>query len=175
MDPQAFGVQWGPGEPPPPPARRSLGRVIAAVLVPLLALAAVGIGFAISAGSPAYDAGAKPASGAAADDVADRALWRAVAADKILPPTLDREGSEVYYRLAVDPDESCSLLPSAFIKALGSAGCEHVVQATYVDSTESVVATVGLVAVGGSVAQRAALFQDWVADSYARQDRKSVV
>jgi hypothetical protein len=98
-----------------------------------------------------------------------RAAWRSVTANRILPPQLHREGTEVYYRLAVDPDESCSLLPGPFVKALGQAGCERVVQATYVDSTESVVATVGLVAVGGSTAQRQALFQDWTADSYARQ------
>jgi hypothetical protein len=69
----------------------------------------------------------------------------------------------------VDPAVSCAQLPSSFVKALGAAGCEHVVQATYVDSTESVVATVGLVAVGGTTAQRAALFQNWTADAYARQ------
>ena len=171
MDPQAFGVQQGPGEPaPPPPAgRRSPGRVAAAVLVPVVALAAVGIGFVISGGSASYDAGAEPGSGAASGDVAARAAWRSASADQILPTQIHREGTEVYYRLAVDPDESCAQLPSAFVKALGPGGCEHVVQATYLDSTESVVATVGLVAVGGSAAERQALFQNWTADSYARQ------
>ena len=171
MDPQAFGVQQGPGEPaaPPPAIRRSPGRVAAAVLVPVVALAVIGIGFAISSDSPAYDAGAKPGSGAASAAVAARAVWRSVSAEQILPAQIHREGSEIYYRLAVDPDESCSVLPGPFVKALGAAGCEHVVQATYLDSTESVVATVGLVAVGGSSAERQALFQAWTADSYARQ------
>ena len=171
MDPQAFGVQQGPGEPaPPPPARRrSPGRVAAAVLVPVVALAAVGIGFAISGGSASYDAGAKPGSEAAASDVAARAAWRSVSANQIMPTQLHREGTEVYYRLAVDPDESCAQLPSAFVKAIGPGGCESVVEATYLDSTESVVATVGLVAVGGSAADRQQLFQNWTADSYARQ------
>jgi hypothetical protein len=171
VDPQAFGVAGEParfaGIPYRP--RRSSARVAAAVLVPLLALAAVGIGFAISGGSPAYDAGAAPGSGAASADVTARAAWRSVSADKILPAQLHGEGTEAYYRLAVDPDESCAQLPSAFTKALGQAGCEHVVQATYLDSTESVVATVGLVAVGGSTAERTALFQNWTADAYARQ------
>jgi hypothetical protein len=143
--------------------------VRAAVLVPLLAVAAAGLGLALSAGAPAYDAGARPGSGAASSDVAARAIWRSASAEQILPAKIDREGSEAYYRLAVDPNESCSHLPSAFIKALGAAGCTHVVRATYVDSTESVVATVGLVAVGGTSAQRASLFQNWTADSYARQ------
>ena len=171
MDPQAWGAAGEParfaGIPHRP--RRSPARVAAAVLVPLLALAAVGIGLAVSGGSPGYDAGARPGSGASTTDVAARAAWRGVSAEEILPSELHREGSEVYYRLAVDPDESCAQLPSAFVKALGQAGCEHVVQATYLDSTESVVATVGLVAVGGSTARRAALFQNWTADAYARQ------
>jgi hypothetical protein len=171
VESQAFGTDGGfpdaAGLPPRP--RRSPGRVVAAVLVPLLALAAAGVGFALSGGAPAYDAGAGPGSGAASSDVAARAAWRSASAEQILPAKLDREGSEAYYRLAVDPNESCSRLPSAFIKAIGAAGCTHVVRATYVDSTESVVATVGLVAIGGTSAQRASLFQSWTADSYARQ------
>lgn len=171
MQSQAFGADGGfpetAGLPPRPP--RSPGRVVAAVLVPLLALTTAGIGLAISGGTPSYDAGAKPGSGAASADVAARAVWRTASADRILPPRIDREGTEAYYRLGVDPDESCAQLPKAFIKALGAAGCEHVLQATYIDSTESVVATVGLVAVGGTPAQRQALFQGWTADSYARQ------
>ena len=172
MDPQAFGAAgepaWAAGLPPRP-GGPSPARVAAAVLVPIVALAVVGLGFALSGGSPGYDAGARPGSGASTTDVAARAAWRGVSAEEILPSELHREGSEVYYRLAVDPDESCAQLPSAFVKALGQAGCEHVVQATYLDSTESVVATVGLVAVGGSTARRAALFQNWTADAYARQ------
>jgi hypothetical protein len=171
VDPQAYGVPQWQGEPaaPSPAVRRSPGRVAAAVLVPLAALAAVGIGFSMSSTAPAYDAGAKPGSGAAAADVAARAAWRSVTANQILPPQIHREGTEVYYRLAVDPNESCASLPAPFLKALGSAGCSQVVQATYVDSTESVVATVGLVAVGGSAAERQTLFQTWTADSFARQ------
>jgi hypothetical protein len=143
--------------------------VAAAVLVPLLAFAVGGIAFAISGGGASYDAGAGPGSGAAAADVAARAAWRSVSADKILPPQIDRTGTEAYYRLGVDPDDSCAQLPGAFLKALGSAGCAHVVQATYIDVTETVVATVGVVAVGGSTAQRTSLFQNWTADAYARQ------
>ena len=171
MDPQAYGVDGGFAQPAGPVRRprRSPARVAAAALVPLAALAACGIGFAVSGGAPSYDAGAKPASGAAAPDVAARAAWRSVTADQILPPQMHREGTETYYRIGVDPDESCAQLPGAFLKAVGSAGCEHVMQATYIDSTESVVATVGLVAVGGSPAQRASLFQNWTGDAYARQ------
>ncbi|HTJ67381.1 MAG TPA: hypothetical protein VL551_07630 [Actinospica sp.] len=171
MDSQAFGADGGYPEAAglPPGPRRSPGRVIAAVLVPLLALAVFGIAFALSGGAPAYDAGAKPGSGAASSDVAARAVWRSASADQILPPQIDREGTEAYYRLGVDANESCAQLPSTFVKVLGAAGCAHVIQATYLDSTETVVATVGLVAVGGTTAQRSALFQSWTADAYARQ------
>ncbi|HET9170647.1 MAG TPA: hypothetical protein VFN97_14500 [Actinospica sp.] len=171
MDSQAFGTDGGYPEPAgwPGRPRRSPGRVAAAVLVPLLALAAVGLGLALSGGAPAYDRGARPGSGAASSDVAARAVWRTSYAERILPARISREGTEDYYRLGVDPVETCASLPGAFLRALGAAGCEHVVRATYVDSTESVVATVGFVALGGTSAQRAAVFQKWTGDAYARR------
>ena len=167
MDPQVFGGGDPAGRRPP--GRVLRGRAAGAVLLPLVALAVVGAGYAISGEAAAADAGARPASSAAAADVAARAAWRAASADAILPPKLTREGTETYYRVAVDPDESCGRLPAGFTKALGQAGCVRLLQATYVDSTESVVATVGLVVAGGTSAQRATLFQDWTADAFARQ------
>ena len=171
MDSQAFGTDGGfpdaAGWPPRP--RRSPGRVAAAVLVPLLALAVLGLGLALSGGAPAYDQGAGPGSGAASNDIAARAVWRTSYAEQILPAKISREGTEAYYRLGIDPVETCAALPGAFLKALGALGCAHVVEATYVDSTESVVATVGFVAVGGSSADRSALFLKWTGDAYARQ------
>jgi len=169
VDQQAFGAGGGFRTEPPVRGRRPAGRTAAAVLALLAALAAAGIGFAISGASAAVDAGAAPASADSAADVAARSVWRTASADAILPPKLTREGTEAYYRLAVDPDESCAQLPADFVKALGKAGCVRVLQATYVDSTESVVATVGLVVAGGSASQRAALFQNWTADSYAKK------
>jgi hypothetical protein len=170
VDQQACGAGGGfAGTAPPVRGRRPARRTAAAVLVLLVAIAAAGIGFAVSGGGAAVDAGAAAASGDPAADVAARSAWRTASADTILPPKLAREGTEAYYRLAVDPDESCGQLPADFVKALGPAGCVRVVQATYVDSTESVVATVGLVVAGGTAGQRAALFQNWTADSYAKK------
>jgi hypothetical protein len=143
--------------------------VAAAGLVVLASLGVFGVGLALSGGGAAADAGAKPASGDAPGDVAARSAWRSAPSDAILPPKLSREGTESYYRLAVDADESCAQLPAAFRARLGRAGCVRLVQATYVDSTESVVATVGVVVAGGSAADRTALFQDWTADSFAKQ------
>jgi hypothetical protein len=139
------------------------------VLVPLLALAAVAGGFALSGGAAAVDAGAGPASSDGAADVSARAVWRTASADALLPAKLTREGTETYYRVALDPSESCAQLPAGFVHALAPAGCVRLLQATYIDSTESVVATVGLVVAGGTAAQRGALFQNWTADSFARQ------
>jgi len=175
VDPQQFGAgtgfpAWPPLAPPPPPRpRRSPGRVLAAFVVVLAALAVAVLGLRISGGSPAVQAGAGAASGDSAADVAARSLWRTASADSLLPPQLNREGTEAYYRLAVDADESCAQLPAAFRAALAPAGCVRLVQATYVDSTESLVATVGLVVTGGTSAQRVELFQNWTADAYARQ------
>jgi hypothetical protein len=171
VDQQAFGAGGGyPGAAPPPVrGRRSPRRPLAAVLVLLVAFAVVGVGYAWSGGTAAVDAGAASASADAAGDAATRALWRTASAAALLPAELSREGTEVYYRLAVDPSESCALLPAPFVKALGPAGCLRVLQATYVDSTESVVATVGIVVAGGSAAQRGTLFQNWTADSFARR------
>ena len=147
VDPQQFGGSAGfpvwpppaPSQPPPAPPRRSAGRILAAFAVVILAAAAAALGLAVSGGAPAVDAGARPGSGAAPADVAARALWRTAPADRLLPPQLGREGTEAYYRMAVDTDESCARLPAAFRRALAPAGCVRLVQATYVDSTQSVV------------------------------------
>jgi hypothetical protein len=171
VDQQEFGTGGGYPEAAPPPSRgrRPPRRALAAVLVLLVAFAVVGAGYALSGGAAAADAGAAPASSDSGADTATRALWRTASADALLPAKLTREGTESYYRLAVDPSESCGLLPAGFVKALGPAGCVRVLQASYVDSTESVVATVGLVVAGGTAAQRGALFQNWTADSFAKQ------
>jgi hypothetical protein len=180
VDPQEFGAGTGlPAWPPPvpwlqaPPAparpRRSRARILAAVVIVLAALGVGLLGYAATGGRPAVDQGAGKGSGAAAADVAARAVWRTAPADELFAPTLSSEGTEEYYRLAIDQDESCAQLPAAFLRALAPAGCVRLIQATYLDSTESVVATVGLVVTGGTAAQRGALEQSWAGDSYARQ------
>ena len=171
MDPQAA---WPPPPAPPMPpaaaarARRSSARVSAAVGVVAVAVAAFAVGLAVSGSSPARP-DAQPGSGASPEQITAESLWRTEPADKILPARLEREGTESYYRLAVDPDEDCAQLPAAFRTALGRAGCGHLLEATYLDSTESVVVTLGLVVTDGTAAERTALFQNWTADSYARQ------
>lgn len=157
--------------PPPPRPRASRGAVVKAGLAVAGALVLTGVGIAIAlpSGSGTFTSGAGSAQGGSTKDEAVEALWRTVPANQLLPATLTREGTESYSRLAVDPAESCSALPAAFIKALAPATCERVVQATYVDRTQTVTATVGLVVIGGGTAQRGAVFQSWTADAYAKQ------
>jgi hypothetical protein len=157
--------QWSQGEvasiPPRLPVRVKAG---AAVLV-LIALAAGAGGVAISGSNSS--AAAAHSSGLAAQDEQVRALWRTSPADDLLPLSLSREGTETYQRIAVDPDEQCSILPAAMLAAMSPAGCDRVVQATYVDRTQTVTATVGIVVLSGTPAQRAALFKNWTPDSDA--------
>ncbi|MBR7835393.1 hypothetical protein KDL01_19115 [Actinospica durhamensis] len=140
----------------------------AAMVVVAAAVGAFVVGLDVSGASPART-DAQPGSGASTAQIAADSLWRTAPADDILPAKLDREGSEAYYRLAINPDEGCAQLPATFRGALGKAGCAHVLEATYLDSTESVVVTLGVVVVGGTAPERSALFQNWTADSYARQ------
>ena len=157
--------QWSKGEvasiPPRLPGRVKVG---AAALV-LIALAAGAGGVAISGSNST--AAAAHSSGSAAQDEQVRALWRTSPADDLLPLSLSREGTETYQRIAVDPDEQCSVLPAPMLAAMSPVGCDRVVQATYVDRTQTVTATVGIVVLSGTPAQRAALFKAWTPDSDA--------
>lgn len=168
MDPQA-AWPWPP-EPPRVPARprRSPARVTAAVTVVAVAVAAFVGGISISSASPTRSK-AQPGDSARPDQIEAGSVWRSEPADKILPPQLNREGSEAYYRLAVNPNEKCAQLPATFRAALGKAGCTHVLEATYLDSTETVVVTLGVVVTSGSSAERTSLSRSWRADAYARQ------
>ena len=167
--PQQYGPppawQWPVNQVAPVPPRLP-GRVKAAAVAVLACALAAGAGGVALAGSSAAGAAA-PTTGAAAQDQQVRALWRTSSADDLLPLSLSREGTETYQRIGVDPDEQCSILTSAMAAALAPAGCDRVIQATYVDRTQTVTATVGIVLLSGSVTQRAALFRSWTADANA--------
>jgi hypothetical protein len=165
---------WGSMPPgyaaPPPVVRRSRPprRTVFALLAVLVGTIVVtGVGAALA--EPDSGTGTPPTSGSAAQDDEIRALWRSTPADDLLPSVLSREGTETYIRLAVDPDESCGALPAPFTTALSPATCDRLVQATYVDRTQTVTVTVGIVVLAGTVDNRQRLFQNWTADSYATQ------
>lgn len=53
------------------------------------------------------------------------------------------------------------------LTALSPAGCDKVVQATYVDRTQTVTATVGIVLISGSDSVRQSLYKTWTPDAYS--------
>jgi hypothetical protein len=163
---------WGAQGPPPIPTqpkiaipRRTLVNASALVVVAILALA---IGLVMA--QPSGGSAAKRTTGTAAQDDSVRAVWRTATVDQLLPASIKREGSETYIRLGINPDESCAKLPAAFASALSPTKCAHVLSATYADRTQTVTATVGIVVVSASAADRQKLFRSWTPDSNANNE-----
>jgi hypothetical protein len=125
---------------------------------------------ALSLAAPTGGTASRPSTGAAAQDESLRSLWRTASAGDLLPSTLNREGTETYIRLGVDPDETCTRLPAAFTAALSPAACARAIEATYVDRTQTVTATVGIVVLSGSTSDRLRLFQTWTSDANSTKD-----
>lgn len=164
--PQPLYYGWGTPPPPPPPRVRTPRRaVIGALVIILVAAGAIAGGLQLARTSSG--ASAQPTTGDVAKDAAARAVWRTTPISQLLPPTITREGSESYIRLGINPDESCKALPSAFSVELTPAKCAHLLSATYVDRTQTVTATVGIVVISGSITERLRLFQAWNADTAA--------
>ena len=165
--PQSTLYGWGAQAPLPPTPKVSLPRRTLAIASMLVVVATVTLlaGLAI-AQSPGGSA-AKRTTGAAAEDEAVRAVWRTATVDQLLPASIKREGTETYVRLGINTDESCAKLPAAFTQDLTPTKCAHVLSATYADRTQTVTATVGIVVVSGSAADRLRLYQSWTPDSDA--------
>ena len=153
---------------PPPAPRVSRRAMLASFATVSLAVGAC-IG-AIALAAPTGGTTSHPSTGAAAQDESLRSLWRSASAGDLLPSTLNREGTETYIRLGVDPDETCAHLPAAFTAALSPAACSRAIEATYVDRTQTVTATVGIVVLSGSTNDRLRLFQTWTSDAYSTKD-----
>ncbi|NEB80439.1 hypothetical protein G3I40_35295, partial [Streptomyces sp. SID14478] len=78
-------------------------------------------------------------------------LWHGIPVDRLFPPTLKGEGAgpggadRTWTRIAVAPDSGCTdAFDPLLRKALRSVGCLRLLRATYTDSTQSDVTTVGL-------------------------------
>ncbi len=157
---------WGAPPPPPPPRPRIPRRtLIAALAIILVAGGAIAGGVELAKSSSG--ATAQPTTGDAAHDAAARAVWRTTPINQLLPATITREGTESYIRLGINPDYSCAALPSAVTAALAPTKCAHLLSATYVDRTQTVTATVGIVVISGTITDRLRLFQAWNADTNA--------
>ncbi|HEU5332851.1 MAG TPA: hypothetical protein VFU73_08810 [Actinocrinis sp.] len=153
----------------PPPAPRVSRRAVFASLA-TVAVAVAAFGGALAFAAPGGGIASHPSTGAVAQDESLRSLWRSASAGDLLPSILNREGTETYIRLGVDPDETCAHLPAAFTAALSPAACSRAIEATYVDRTQTVTATVGIVVLSGSTSDRLRLFQTWTSDAYSTKD-----
>ncbi|MEU2063574.1 hypothetical protein [Streptomyces sp. NPDC013455] len=91
------------------------------------------------------EAGARSAFGTAGT------LWHNVPVDELFPPTVQGTGAgpggadRTWTRIAVAPDSGCAHAFDPLLrKALAPVGCRRLLRATYTDSTQSHVTTVGL-------------------------------
>ena len=149
-----------PKPPKPPKGPRSRRAVAIGTVTLLLAVLATAGGLDMARSANAADGG-KPSQGQAATDIGRRALWRTVPAGDLLPATLKRDDGSTYSRVGIDPDEGCTTLPPAFTAALAPAKCSRDIQATYVDTTQTVTATVGIVVLAGTSTERSRMNQGW--------------
>jgi hypothetical protein len=113
-------------------------------------------------------------AGAAVSQAADqsvRALWRTKSVEQVFPATVTL-GSQ-YVRLGVAGDTGCGVLPKAFVTELGSAApgtsCVKVLRATYMDITQTVFATVGVVVLDGEASARDKVWRQWTPDADSRR------
>lgn len=166
--PQQVFYGWGAQVPlPPPQPKVSLPRRTLFAVSALIAATVLALTLGVEIAQPTGGSAAKHTTGTAAEDQAARAVWRTATVDQLLPASIKREGTETYVRLGINPDESCANLPTAFAGDLAPTKCARVLSATYTDRTQTVTATVGIVVLSGSVADRLRLFQTWTSDSNA--------
>ena len=104
-------------------------------------------------------------------DEAVRALWRTKPVEQVFPATVTL-GSQ-YVRLGVADAAGCDVLPQDFRLELTTeapgTSCVKVLRATYTDITQTVFATVGVVAIGGPASARDKVWRQWTPDSAAKQ------
>jgi hypothetical protein len=147
--------------------RRYLVGAVAALTVGL-ALAATSVAASLTkSGTPV------PPTAAELRDQAARAVWRDAPVDAILPPSIDIAGGEKYLRLGIAGPASCDVLPNAFQAELANVApgtrCVQVLRATYTDSTQTVLATVGVIVIGGPPVARDKVWRQWTPDSDAKR------
>ncbi|WP_247196212.1 hypothetical protein [Streptomyces sp. GESEQ-35] len=91
-------------------------------------------------------------------------LWHSVPVDQLFPPAVEGQGAgpggadRTWTRIAVAPDSGCDdAFDPLLRKALAPVGCQRLLRATYTDSTQSYVTTVGLLFAKGDSAAMASL------------------
>jgi hypothetical protein len=127
----------------------SAARLGAGALLAFAGVALLVVAFLPRPAAPAPDPAAKARAAKAAGAERVAAMWHSTPVERLFPAQLRAAGREdpptSFTRVGVAPEAACAaVLDPALIAALG-VPCRHVLRATYVDSTRSVVATAGVV------------------------------
>jgi hypothetical protein len=130
---------------------RLLGGRLRGRTVAVAACVVLGLGLIGGAATGSWLVG-EPGDGGARDTfTAAGGLWHSVPVDQLFPPTVEGQGAgpggadRTWTRIAVAPDSGCANAFDALLrKVLAPAGCQRLLRATYTDSTQSYVTTVGL-------------------------------
>ncbi|MEV5875966.1 hypothetical protein AB0L75_17380 [Streptomyces sp. NPDC052101] len=103
-------------------------------------------------------------------------LWHNVPVDQLFPPTVQGTGAgpggadRTWTRIAVAPDSGCArAFDPLLAKVLAPVGCQRLLRATYTDSTQSYVTTVGLLFTKADPAAMAALAHRFRAEHLDRR------
>ncbi|WP_244217064.1 hypothetical protein [Streptomyces carpinensis] len=134
---------------------RGRGRALGVRVRPRTAAAAVcavlGLGLIGGAVTGSWLTGDSGEGGAAGTFATAGGLWHNVPVDRLFPPTVEGGGAgpggadRTWTRVAVAPDSGCANAFDPLLrKALTPVGCARLLRATYTDSTQSYVTTVGL-------------------------------
>lgn len=141
-------------------------RAVAALCF-LTGLAVLAAGIAVADRTTRADRAAAQATAVQPAEVT-ASRWRSTAATALFPTEMTDAGVG-YLRQGVAPQQDCAVLPAALRARLAGLGCVAVLEGTYVDTTLTVVATVGVVVLTGGTGQRAAFASAWSAGLTARQ------
>jgi hypothetical protein len=133
----------------------------------LAGFALLATGIAVADRTTRVDRAAAGATGAPAAEVT-AAQWRATAVGALFPAEITLPDAR-YVRQGIAPQRACDALPGALLAQFDDLACVAVLQATYVDQTRTVVATVGVVVLGGSGALRAVFANGWSSAGATRE------
>jgi hypothetical protein len=149
------------GDPPDRASRLWLWRAgaPAIALTPLIVCLVVAITALCAAGGPQAQGTSTISRQLAAN--ATGAAWRSAEVTAIFPSTLEPAGDGGYRRLGIAPLAGCAVLPAALRARLAAAHCLAVLRATYVDTTRTTFATLGVIVLDGPASARAALARNW--------------
>jgi hypothetical protein len=153
------------GEPPAAGAPRRGGKPawqLAGAALALLAGGALLTGAVVTGQRDAARERAQAVAPTPADDAWQRAVWRDAPVTAIFPGTLTDASQLVYRRQGIAPATGCGPLPAALRADLRAVRCTQLLRATYLDTTRTVLVTVGVLVLDGSADDRQRLLAGWL-------------